>query len=157
MEAALAKCQSQKDLDAFAGQYPAAVQEKTKQTGTVDGQTANLSVLGVKAGMNFNQSLDEQVTTDGNGKFKEKTVTGANGGGVELGVGNYKIGASSKDQAVAQVDAQGNAAVDVSKTTTDTNAAKWLGANVPFSGEKHEEKGTLAKLAGDKSQDDTDD
>lgn len=157
MKAALAACKSQDDLDAFARKYPASVQEKTKETGSVDTQSAGVSVLGVKAGLNFNQGLDEQVTTDGSGKFKSKTVTGTSGGGAEIGVGNYKIGASEQDAAVAQVDAEGNAAVDVNRSTSETNAAKWLGANVPFAGDKQDDKGTLAKLAGDKSKEDTDD
>jgi len=157
MQKALAKCHTQADLDAFARDYPKAVKEKTKETGTADSQNGSISVLGVKGGIEFNQSLDEQVTTDGDGKFKRKTVTGTNGGGVELAIGDHKIGASSKDQAVAQIDADGDAAVDVNHATTETNTAKWLGANVPGAGDKHDDKGTLAKLAGDKGKDDTDD
>jgi hypothetical protein len=157
MREALARCKSQADLDAFALKYPKAVKEKTKQTGSIDEQTGSIGVLGVKGGINFHQSLDEKVTTDGDGNFKHKTVTGGNGGGVELGVGDYKIGASSKDQAVADIDADGNAAVDVSHATTETNTAKWLGAHVPFAGDKQDDQGTLAKVAGDKPAQDTDD
>jgi hypothetical protein len=108
----------------------------------------------VEAGLSFGESLDEQVTTDGDGKFKEKTVTGANSGGFELSVGGLKYGSSGKDQAKAEIGASGDAAVDVNTSTTDTNRDKWLEANVPFAGD-HQDEGTLARLGAEKQ--DTDD
>jgi len=155
MQNALAKCASQADLDAFAKKYPQSVKEKTKSKGSADAQGANVGIGLVKGGLNFGNSLDESVTTDGEGNFKKKVTTGGNTGGVELGIGGLKVGASKKEQAVAEVDAQGNTTLDVSKAEKSTDAAKWLEANVPLVGGK-KEGGALAKATGGEEKPDTD-
>jgi hypothetical protein len=155
MQKALAACRSQAELDAFAKAYPAAVQEKTKSDGRADKQSVGVGIGSAKVGMNFGNSVDQTVVTDGAGNLKEKTVTGANEGGIELGVGNYKIGASSKEQATATVDGAGNAGLDVKRTDKSTDTAKWLEANVPFAGGAKND-GALTKAAGGGAPADTD-
>lgn len=157
MQGALARCKSQKDLDAFAARYPQSVQEKTKSKGTADTQAVSVGVGPVKVGLDYGNSLDEAVTLDKDGKFKKKVVTGGNTGGAELGVGKLKIGASTEEKAVAAVDADGNASLDLTKSDKSTDAAKWLEANVPLVGDKKDKKeGALTKAAGGAEAPDTD-
>jgi hypothetical protein len=156
MHAALKDCHSQEDLDAFARKYPRAIQSKTKSTGTADEERVGLAIGGARLGLNYGQSIDKAVTTDAEGHFVERTVTGANTGGAELNIGDLKIGASSTDQAVARVDADGGASLDVTRAESSTNMAKLLGAHVPLLGEP-DERGIIAQATGDRSQTDTDD
>jgi len=154
MQQALARCKSQADLDAFASKYPQAVKERTKGKGSADNTGATLGVGGVKAGINIGTSLEEETTTDADGNFKSKVVKGGNSGSDEIGIGKYKIGSSSQEQSVAEVDADGNASLDTSKTDKSTNTAKWLEANVPFAGNKND-KGALKQVSD--APEDTDD
>ena len=154
MQAALARCKSQADLDQFAARYPQAVKEKTKGKGKAENTGATLGVGPVKAGIGFGTSNEEEVTVDKDGKFVKKVVKGGNQGSDELAIGKFKIGSKSEEQAVAEIDADGNATLDTSKADTSTNTAKWLEANVPGAGNK-KDKGLLKQAGGE--PEDTDD
>ena len=62
-----------------------------------------------------------------------------------------------QDKAVAKVDAEGKATLDVSETVVETDSTKWLGANVPGAGGDKAEKSTLAKVTGGGEKPKTDD
>lgn len=156
MQAALAACNGQADLDAFAKKYPKAIGEKTKTVGHEDTQSGTIGVGPAEVGLNYGSSYEEKTVTDGEGKVTGKGMEGTNTGGMTVKVGSLQIGGSSKEAASAQVDAEGKASVDVGQTDTQTDAAKWLEANVPFAGGKKEEEGTLSKLAGGGAKPDTD-
>lgn len=151
MQKALAACKSQGELDAFARKYPAAVQERTTGKGTADTQGASIGIGGAKAAVGFGNSLDEQDTRNKDGKLIRRTVTGANQGGLELSVGKLKVGDSAQEKAVAEIDGEGHAELDVGKTSTSTDALK-LYDSVTGKGPK---KGVLAKATGG-ATDDTD-
>ena len=156
LQAALAACKSQKDLDAFAKQYPQTVQEKTTGKGTADTQTASIGIGGAKATLGYGNSVDEQTSVDKDGKLKKKTVTGANKGGMDISVGKYKIGDSGEEKAVAEIDGDGNATVDIGKTSTSTDAVKFL-KSLPGMGDKDDKKpGALTKATGGAGPADTD-
>lgn len=155
LQAELAACGNQAALDAFAKAHPETVQEKTRAVQDDEKQSVGVGIGGTKVGMNFGHGVGQTVTTDKDGKLKQKTVAGSSEGGIELGVGKYKVGASSKEQATATVDGSGNAALDVTRTDKSTDTVKWLEANVPFAGGK-KEGGALAKATGGQAPADTD-
>ena len=146
MQKALAECRSQADLDAFARKFPEAVRERTVGTGSADTQGASIGAAGAKAAVSYGNSVDTSVTRDKDGKLVKKTVTGANQGGVEFSAGKLKVGDSAQEKAVAEIDGEGRADLDVGKTSTSTDAVKVFdavtGRGVP------QKKGALATAAG---------
>jgi len=156
MQTELAACKNQGDLDAFAKKYKQTVQESTTGKGTADTQGASIAIGGAKAALGYGNSVDETVTRDKDGKLKSKTVTGANKGGLELSIGKLKVGDSGEEKAAAEIDADGNATVDVGKTHTSTDAVKFL-QTLPGMGDKGgDKKGALSKAAGGGEPADTD-
>lgn len=157
MQKELAACDTQDKLDAFAKKYPQTVGEKTKTEGHDSGQSGTIGVGPASASIKSGASYDESTTTDADGKVKSKEMAGSNGGGIEVGVGSVKVGASTKESAKATVDGAGNASLDVNQTDTSTNGKKLLAATVPGAGDKQDDKGALAKVTGAKSDADTTD
>lgn len=156
LQAALAACRSQAELDAFAKAHPQTVQEKTRSVQDDEKQSVGVGIGGAKVGMAFGHGVGQTEVTDQDGKLKEKTVTGGSEGGIEIGVGKVKVGASSKEQATARLDGSGNAALDVNRTDKSTDTAKWLEANVPFAGGRKKDAGALATATGGQQAEDTD-
>ncbi|MCW5667804.1 MAG: hypothetical protein KIT35_28545 [Piscinibacter sp.] len=156
LQAALAACRSQAELDAFAKAHPETVQEKTRSVQDDQKQSVGVGLGGAKVSMGFGHGVGQTEVTDKDGKLKQKTVTGGSEGGMEVGVGKYKVGASSKEQATARLDGDGNAALDVNRTDKSTDTVKWLEANVPFAGGGKKDAGALAQATGGQEAEDTD-
>ena len=156
MQDELARCGSQAELDAFAAAHPETVKEKTAVKGRADTQGASMGIAGAKANLAYSNSVDESRTTDGSGKLISQKTTGANSSGLDLSLGKLKVGASSKEQAVATTGADGETSVDVTHTDTATDIGKFAEAHLPFMGKKKPAKGALAAVTGATEEPDTD-
>ncbi|MFO0750374.1 MAG: hypothetical protein U1F43_32595 [Myxococcota bacterium] len=154
LQAELSAAKSQAALDAFAKAHPQYVTATTVTTGHGNNVSGNVGIGPVSLEMGGSGSFEETETTDKDGK-KTKHVVGQNSDNASLGAGDYKIGTSTTETAVADVDAEGHATLDAFTTKTDTNAEKWLTANVPGMADKQDQS-TLAKVAGAKEDADTD-
>ncbi len=143
----LGSANTQEALDAFAAKYPWTVTEKITTKGTEDGTTGSMGIGGAKVELEYGSAYEEE-TTEGKDGTSHK-YTGSSSGGMKVGVGDHKIGASSKEVAVAEVDAEGNATVDVSESDTETNTADWLRQRVPgWMGGTKDERSTAQQIAG---------
>ena len=159
MQAALSACKTQKDLDDFARTYPRSVQERTVGKGSADTESASIGIAGAKATFGYGNSVEADVTTDKDGKLLRTKVTGANQGGFGLSIGKLNIGSSAEEKAVAEIDKDGNATIDIGKTSKSTDAVKFLQAHVPGMGDKKDKAdrtGALAQAAGGQEPPDTD-
>lgn len=149
ISAELGAANSQEALDAFAAKYPWTVTEKVTTKGTEDGTDGSIGIGGAKVELAYGTAYEEE-TTEGKEGTSHK-YTGSSSGGMKVGKGDNKIGSSSKEEAVAEVDAEGNASVDVSETDTETNMAGWVGQRVPeWMGGTKDERSTAQKVAGTK-------
>jgi len=155
--AELGAANTQAALDAFAAKYGWTVTERSEVKGEGSGDKASVGIGPVKAGMTSNASIEEETTRDAAGNVTGKTVTGTSGGGASVEaplIGS--VSGSVQDTAVAKIDGEGHASLDVSETVKETDAAKKLGAVVPFSGADKPQKSTLQKVTGGGEKPDTD-
>lgn len=150
----LAACKSQAELDAFADRHRDTVVERSKGKAQADAAEVGVGIAGVKGGLKFGTGIAEEVVTDADGKLKEKTITGSGEGGAEVGIGKHKIGSSATESAVAKIDADGGASLDVSKQQKSTNMLDWVDARV---GPGKKDGGALTAAAGGQAPADTDD
>jgi hypothetical protein len=150
MMAQLRGATSQAELDAFAQQYPKAVFSRTDVTGHEEGHrvSAGVNVWGIEAsmGLNYGSSLEEQQKLDAEGKTTTQ-LTGTNTGGAEIKLYFLALTASSKEAAVASIDAEGNATLDVSQTESDPSMAKFRQYVLPWE-RPNTPDGLVATVAG---------
>ena len=152
--AALGKCTSDTDYEAFVARYKSriTVVERTDGKAQSDSTTIGVSVGDHKAEIGTHQGIAVERTVDGKGAFKRSKVVGTAGAGGKIG----SIGDSRDDEATAERDADGNASLDLAQTHNDTDygkAARNMVRKVPggsrlVGNAKKEASGALTKAAG---------
>jgi hypothetical protein len=156
-------CKTEADYEAFAKNHPNAVKESSKTTGSKDSNSFNVSAGGVEGGFDYSHGNTEKVVKDADGKVKERVLTGTNSGGESLKCKDYKIGAQRTDTATAHIGADGDVSLDANSQSSETDMAKWVGANAPGMADKKDpeeekKKGLLDKATGKQGEaPDTDD
>lgn len=157
MQDELDRCSSQADLDAFAKKYPQAVAEKVRTEASAETESQGLGIGVVEAGIRSSSGIESSTRTDGAGKLLSRKVVGKAGRGGEAGLLGVTVGDSAEERAVAEVDAQGNARLDLSRETTSSNLLGRLRKKLPFmADEPKEAAGSLTRLTGGAEEEDTD-
>lgn len=147
---------SDEALAAFAKKWPALVQGSSETEGQTAQQGASLGVGPVEGALGYSHGHTETVEKDKDGAVVGRTLDGQNTGSMSIGAFGYKVEASSKERALATVDKDGRASLDVSETRTDTDPLAFL-SSLPGCGDKESaedkakkdaEVGFLGRLAG---------
>lgn len=154
----IARLSSQAEIDQFAKDHKDLVDERTDTTGTENKQAVGVGIGGAKVGLKYGSGIEESKTTDRSGKVIGTQTKGKNTGGMDIGLGKLKIGASTDEEAVAKTDADGETTLDVTRTDTSTDMAKMLGGLPVIGDKKDKKKGALATATGgDEPDNDTHD
>ncbi|HRE89767.1 MAG TPA: hypothetical protein PK095_11585 [Myxococcota bacterium] len=147
---------SDEALESFAKKWPDLVQGSSETEGQSGQNGASLGVGPAEATLGFSHGHTETVDKDKDGNVVGRTMDGQNTGSMSIGAFGYKVEASSKERALATVDKDGKASLDVSETRTDTDPIAFL-SSLPGCGDKESaedkakrdgETGLLGKLAG---------
>ena len=152
----IARLSSQAEIDQFAKDHKELVDERTDTTGTENKQAVGVGIGGAKVGLKYGSGIEESKTTDKSGKVIGTQTKGKNTGGMDVGIGKLKIGASTDEEAVAKTDADGETTLDVTRTDTSTDMTKML-SGLPVVGDKKDKKkGALATATGGGEEPDND-
>ena len=157
MIAALANCKQKWQYMMFLGTYPKArMISRTEGTSDAERTDIGASIGGHNvAGLYTHQGVDVDVKTDAQGRVLGKRVAGKAGAGGNLG----PIADSVDEEAVAEVDEDGQASLTLTRTTKskyDGRAREKLGRKLQarLTG-KQDNKGKGAVVAGGDDEDDT--
>ena len=157
-------CNGQQDYDKFASDFPDCVEGATRATEETGSNTVGVSILAADMEIGRHQGIKKSSKTGKGGKLEKREITGSAGGGGSLGIGNTRIRDSVDDEAHAELGADGDASLDLTKTRTATDLKKLAKAKLPFMGDKKKEGedegkrkgGLIAAVTGDKEEEDTD-
>lgn len=122
MIAELAKCKQKAEYRFFLATHPLArMISKTEGQSDAERSDVGFSVGGQKViSLSTNQGVDEDVKTDAEGKVLAKRVAGHAGAGGKLG----GLADSVEEDAVAEVDEDGNASLTMTRTTKDNHNSR---------------------------------
>lgn len=162
--AALAACKTAQDYERFIVAHRHCIAVKSRKTGKAlsDSEMVGLKLGGAEATIGLHSGVAEEKKVAGDGKLIESKVVGTAGAGGGVKVGGVAVGDSVEEKAVARRDGDGNASLDLSRTTSATRVDKmvdWARSKLPFGQEEEtdpaKKKGALAAAAGAKKEVDT--
>jgi hypothetical protein len=154
----LAACTTEQDYQVFMAVHHGKITVKGITHGQADAEGTNVGVAigGAKLGIGTHQGIDEQTTRDEKGKVLKKKVGGHAGAGGTLG----PLADSVDEDAVAEIDEEGNADLTLTSTTTDNHNSRARDKRIDkirqkLTGEKKEGGGTgaLTSAAGGEEDD----